>query len=127
MPHEPPLGLSALPFTLSDIWVLTTEMPAQGGGATARDGSQHGEVLPGDPPAAAFDEGVSRAARTRSATSSGGRFIYGFCSDLSFSLSASSGLATFTPVAGQVQVGGTLRLRREQKHPLPGHRGEGGL
>ena len=38
------------------------EMPAQGGGATARDGSQHGEVLPGDPPAAAFDEGASRGA-----------------------------------------------------------------
>ena len=27
------------------------EMPAQGGAATARDGSQHREVLPGDPPA----------------------------------------------------------------------------
>src|ERR1700674_1843744 len=38
------------------------EMPAQGGGATARDGSQHGEVLPGDPPAALFDEGASRGA-----------------------------------------------------------------
>jgi hypothetical protein len=38
------------------------EMPAQGGGATARDGSQHREVLPGDPPAASFDEGVSRGA-----------------------------------------------------------------
>src|SRR6202142_1490160 len=38
------------------------EMPAQGGGATARDGPQHLEVLPGDPPAAAFDEGASRGA-----------------------------------------------------------------
>jgi hypothetical protein len=38
------------------------EMPAQGGGATARDGSQHLEVLPGDPPAASFDEGTSRGA-----------------------------------------------------------------
>jgi hypothetical protein len=38
------------------------EMPAQGGGATARDGSQHLEVLPGDPPAAAFEEGGSRGA-----------------------------------------------------------------
>jgi hypothetical protein len=38
------------------------EMPAQGGGATARDGSQHGEVLPGDPAAASFDEGASRGA-----------------------------------------------------------------
>jgi hypothetical protein len=38
------------------------EMPAQGSGATARDGSQHGEVLPSDPPAAAFDEGASCGA-----------------------------------------------------------------
>ena len=38
------------------------EMPAQGGGATARDGSQHREVLPGDPPATVFDEGASRGA-----------------------------------------------------------------
>ncbi len=38
------------------------EMPTQGGGATACDGPQHGEVLPGDPPAAAFDEGASRGA-----------------------------------------------------------------
>ena len=38
------------------------EMPAQGGGATACDGPQHGDVLPGDPPAASFDEGASRGA-----------------------------------------------------------------
>ena len=38
------------------------EMPAQGGGATARNGSQHREVLPGDPLATAFDEGASRGA-----------------------------------------------------------------
>ena len=38
------------------------EMPAQGGGATARDGPQHLEVLPGDPCAAAFDESASRGA-----------------------------------------------------------------
>src|SRR5450755_4216302 len=38
------------------------EMPAQGGGATARDGSQHREVLPGNPPATAFDEGAPRGA-----------------------------------------------------------------
>ena len=38
------------------------EMPAQGGSATARDGPQHFEVLPGDPPAAAFDEAASRGA-----------------------------------------------------------------
>ena len=38
------------------------EMPAQGGGATAHDGSQHFEVLPSDPPPASFDEGASRGA-----------------------------------------------------------------
>src|ERR1035437_3550792 len=38
------------------------EMPAQGGGATAREGSQHFEVLPGDPPAAAFDKCASSGA-----------------------------------------------------------------
>src|SRR5450631_2455301 len=38
------------------------EMPAQGGGATACDGSQHFEVLPCDPAAASFDEGASRGA-----------------------------------------------------------------
>ena len=68
------------------------EMPAQGGGATACDGPQHGDVLPGDPPAACSMK-ARPAARTRSATSSGGRFIYGFCGDLSFNLSESRGLA----------------------------------
>src|SRR6266478_4031407 len=38
------------------------EMPAQGGGATACDGPQHFEVLPGDPLTAAFDESASRGA-----------------------------------------------------------------
>src|SRR6266571_3340708 len=38
------------------------EMPAQGGAATARNGPQHLEVLPGDPFTAAFDEGASRGA-----------------------------------------------------------------
>src|ERR1700694_2690520 len=38
------------------------EMPAQGGGATARDGPQHLEVLPGDPFTTAFDESASRGA-----------------------------------------------------------------
>src|ERR1700732_5429576 len=38
------------------------EMPAQGGGATARDGPQHLDVLPGDPFTAAFDETASRGA-----------------------------------------------------------------
>jgi hypothetical protein len=37
-------------------------MPAQGGGATARDGPQHLEVLPGDPFTASFDEGASCGA-----------------------------------------------------------------
>ena len=36
------------------------EMPAQGGSATARDGPQHFEVLPGDPLAASYDECASR-------------------------------------------------------------------
>ena len=38
------------------------EMPAQGGGATARNGSQHLEMLPGDPFTAVFDEAASRGA-----------------------------------------------------------------
>jgi len=38
------------------------EMPTQGGGAAARDGSQHFDVLPGDPLAASFDECLSRGA-----------------------------------------------------------------
>ena len=38
------------------------EMPAQGSGATARDGPQHFEVLPGDPFTAAFEESASRSA-----------------------------------------------------------------
>ena len=66
------------------------EMPAQGGGATACDGSQHREVLP---QRRLRSMKTRPAARTRSATSSGGRFIYGFCGDLSFNLSESRGLA----------------------------------
>src|SRR6202022_693189 len=38
------------------------EVPAQGSGATARDGAQHLEVLPSDPFTAAFDEGASCCA-----------------------------------------------------------------
>src|SRR6516225_2111473 len=38
------------------------EMPAQGGSATARDGPQRFEVLPGDPFAASLDECGSRGA-----------------------------------------------------------------
>jgi hypothetical protein len=50
-----------------DGWTVATidapiEMPAQGGGATARDGSQHREVLPGNPSTASFDEDASRGA-----------------------------------------------------------------
>ena len=64
------LTLRAVPVAaavVGDGWTLATvdaliEMPAQGGGATARDGSQHREVLPGDPPAASFDEDASRGA-----------------------------------------------------------------
>src|ERR1700738_2217279 len=38
------------------------EMPAQGGGATAHDGSQHLEWLQVDPRAASFDKCASRGA-----------------------------------------------------------------
>src|SRR5260370_40970825 len=38
------------------------EMPAQGGGATARDGAKQLEGLPGDQFTAAFDESASRGA-----------------------------------------------------------------
>jgi len=38
------------------------EMPAQGGGATARKGPQHFEVLPAEPVAVSFEEGRSRSA-----------------------------------------------------------------
>src|SRR5713101_2676087 len=38
------------------------EMPAQGGGATARKGQQHFEVLPAEPVAVSFEEGRSRSA-----------------------------------------------------------------
>src|SRR5215469_12229398 len=38
------------------------EMAAQGGSATARDGPQHFEVLPGNPLAASYDECASRGA-----------------------------------------------------------------
>src|SRR2546425_11212106 len=38
------------------------EMPAQGGGATARRGQQHFEVLPAEPVAVSFEEGRSRSA-----------------------------------------------------------------
>src|ERR1700730_1987213 len=38
------------------------EMPAERGGATAPNGQQHFEMLPGDPPEASFDECVSRGA-----------------------------------------------------------------
>ena len=68
------------------------EMPAQSGGATARDGSQHREVLPSDPLAALFDEGASRGAN-QIGRLEGGRFIYSLCGTFSFSLSASRGLA----------------------------------
>src|SRR5216684_7723446 len=68
------------------------EMPAQGGSATARDGPQHFEVLPGDPLAASFEECASRG------TNQIGHLewrpvIYFLCGALSFSLSESSGLA----------------------------------
>ena len=64
------LTLRAVPITATVVGDGRTvravgaliEMPAQGGGATARYGPQHLEVLPVDPPAAVFDEGASRGA-----------------------------------------------------------------
>src|SRR5262244_1300528 len=47
--------------TISAVGALI-EMPAQGGSATARDGPQHFEVLPGDPFAASLEECLSRSA-----------------------------------------------------------------
>jgi len=38
------------------------KMPTECGGATARDGQQHFDMLPGDPPAVSFEEGRSRGA-----------------------------------------------------------------
>ena len=38
------------------------EMPAQCGGATARNGQQHFEVLPAEPVAVSFEESGSRSA-----------------------------------------------------------------
>ena len=69
------------------------EMPAQGGGATARDGSQHFDVLPSDPPAASFDECVSGCANQIRHLEWRPVHFYLLCADLSFSLSESSGLA----------------------------------
>src|SRR5215471_21214834 len=62
------------------------EMPAQGGGATARDGSQHLEVLPGNPFTAAFDESASRGANQIGHLEWRSRFIYSLRGTLSFSL-----------------------------------------
>jgi hypothetical protein len=64
------LALGAVPVTAAVVGDGRTvaavgaliKMPAQGSGATARDGSQHFEVLPGDPSMAALDESASRGA-----------------------------------------------------------------
>src|SRR5467141_2000229 len=64
------LTLRAVPITAAVVGDGRTvpavgaliEMPAQGGSATARDGPQHFEVLPGDPFTAAFEESASRSA-----------------------------------------------------------------
>src|SRR5260370_2036196 len=68
------------------------EMPAQGGGATARDGPQHLEVLPGDPYTAAFDEGASRGAN-QIGHLEGWPVYHSLCGTLPFSWSESRGLA----------------------------------
>jgi len=64
------LTLRAVPVTAAVVGDSRTvpavgaliAVPTQGSSATARDGPQHFEVLPGDPPAAALDEGASRGA-----------------------------------------------------------------
>ena len=38
------------------------EVTAESGGATPRNGPQHFDMLPADPPSASFDEDVSRSA-----------------------------------------------------------------
>jgi hypothetical protein len=68
------------------------EMPAQGGGATARDGPQHLEVLPGDPFTAVFDEGASRGAN-QIGHLEGWPVHHVLCGTLPFSWSESRGLA----------------------------------
>src|SRR5580700_374127 len=68
------------------------EMPAQGGGATARDGPQHLEVLPGDPFTAAFDESASRGAN-QIGHLEGRPVHHSLCATLPFSWSESRGLA----------------------------------
>ena len=69
------------------------EMSTEHGRATPRNGQQHLDMLPGDPLTASFDVNASPAARTRSATSRGGRSIYPSCGRRSFSSSESRGLA----------------------------------
>jgi hypothetical protein len=68
------------------------EMPTQGGGATARDGPQHLEVLPGDPFTTAFDEGASRGAN-QIGHLKGWPVHHSPCGILPFSWSESRGLA----------------------------------
>src|SRR5258708_3038512 len=68
------------------------EMPAQGGGATARDGAQHLEVLPGDPFTAAFDESASRGAN-QIGHLEWWPVHHSLCGTLPFSWSESRGLA----------------------------------
>src|SRR6202162_1821201 len=68
------------------------EMPAQGGGATARDGAQHFEVLPGDPFTAALDEGASCGAN-QIGHLEGWPVHHSLCATLPFSWSESRGLA----------------------------------
>jgi hypothetical protein len=52
------------------------EVTSESSGTTACNGQQHSDMLPADPLAATFDEAPSPAARTRSAISRTGRFMY---------------------------------------------------
>ena len=68
------------------------EVAAECGGATLCNGQEHFDMLPGDPLTASFMNALP-AARTRSATSHGGRLIYWSCGDRSVSFNESKGLA----------------------------------
>src|SRR5215469_8723892 len=68
------------------------DMTAQCGGTTARNGQQYFDVLPAYPLAVSFDEGVSRSADQIGHLERWPAH-YRSCGDLSFSISASKGLA----------------------------------
>src|SRR3979411_3251355 len=84
------LTLRAVPITAAVVGDGRTvpavgaliEMSAPGGSATARDGAQHFDVLPGAPVAASFDESASRGAN-QIGHLEGRPVLYSLCGDLS--------------------------------------------